>query len=60
MVRFKNRVLAGPYLADQLLRFANAPDAVVLGLPRGGVVVAFEVAGKPRVSPLLAEGARYP
>jgi putative phosphoribosyl transferase len=46
MFRFKDRVHAGQYLADKLLRFANAPDAIVLGLPRGGVVVAFEVAGK--------------
>ena len=46
MLRFKNRVQAGQYLADQLQQYANAPDAIVLGLPRGGVVVASEVAGK--------------
>ena len=44
MFRFKDRVQAGQYLADKLLQYANAPDAVVLGLPRGGVVVASEVA----------------
>jgi putative phosphoribosyl transferase len=46
MFRFKNRVQAGEYLADQLKQYAKAPDAIVLGLPRGGVVVASEVAGK--------------
>lgn len=49
MFRFKNRLHAGQYLADQLLQYANAPDAIVLGLPRGGVVVASEVAGKLRL-----------
>jgi len=44
MFRFKDRVQAGQYLAERLPQYANAPDAVVLGLPRGGVVVAAEVA----------------
>ena len=46
MFRFRDRVEAGQYLAERLLQYANAPDAVVLGLPRGGVVVASEVARK--------------
>ena len=46
MVRFKNRVQAGQYLAERLPSMQSAPDAVVLGLPRGGVVVAAEVARK--------------
>lgn len=44
MFRFHDRVHAGQYLAERLLPYAQAPDAVVLGLPRGGVVVAAEVA----------------
>src|SRR5512137_1536263 len=46
MFRFKDRSMAGQYLADKLQNYANDPNAVVLGLPRGGVVVAFEVAGE--------------
>jgi len=46
MFRFRDRVEAGQYLAQRLLQYANAADAVVLGLPRGGVVVASEVARK--------------
>lgn len=46
MFRFKDRVQAGRYLAERLMRYAGASDAVVLGLPRGGVVVAHEIAEK--------------
>jgi len=46
MFRFRDRTHAGQYLAERLGRYANAPDAIVLGLPRGGVVVASEVARK--------------
>jgi putative phosphoribosyl transferase len=42
--RFRNRREAGERLAHYLLRFADRPDVIVLGLPRGGVPVAFEVA----------------
>lgn len=41
---FRNRTEAGKLLAAQLTEYANRPDVVVLGLPRGGVPVAFEVA----------------
>ncbi len=44
MVRFRDRVQAGEYLAERLPQYAKAPDVIVLGLPRGGVVVAAEVA----------------
>ncbi len=40
---FSNRVEAGKRLAKELLRYTGS-DVVVLGIPRGGVVVANEVA----------------
>ena len=43
-MRFRDRVDAGRHLAAVVQRAALAPDVVVLGLPRGGVPVAFEVA----------------
>jgi len=41
---FPNRREAGRALAERLRRFGDRDDVVVLGLPRGGVPVAFEVA----------------
>ena len=41
---FLNRQDAGRQLADRLLNLAGRSDVVVLGLPRGGVPVAAEVA----------------
>jgi putative phosphoribosyl transferase len=41
---FRNRTDAGRQLATALHAYSNRPDVVVLGLPRGGVPVAFEVA----------------
>ncbi|MBE9049424.1 phosphoribosyltransferase [Nostocales cyanobacterium LEGE 11386] len=41
---FKNRTAAGQFLAGELADYANRSDVIVLGLPRGGVPVAFEVA----------------
>src|SRR5215471_7420446 len=43
-VRFRDRSDAGRRLAEKLAAYADRPDIVVLGLPRGGVPVAFEVA----------------
>jgi len=41
---FKDRVTAGRELADALRHYAEREDVVVLGLPRGGVPVALQVA----------------
>ena len=43
-MRFLNRVEAGKQLLPLLQHYANSPDTIVLGLPRGGVVTSFEVA----------------
>jgi predicted phosphoribosyltransferase len=43
---FQNRCDAGRQLAPRLSEYANRPDVIVLGLPRGGVPVAFEVAAR--------------
>lgn len=44
MRRFRDRQDAGRVLALHLKRYANRPDVIVLGLARGGIPVAFEVA----------------
>src|SRR5215470_5798503 len=41
---FANRTEAGRLLAEKLEKYANRSDVIVLGLPRGGVPVAYEVA----------------
>ncbi len=43
--QFRDRTEAGRLLAKQLKpNYANCPDLLVLGLPRGGVPVAYEIA----------------
>src|SRR3981081_4216183 len=43
-MRFRDRKDAGRQLADKLAAYAGRPDVLVLGLPRGGIPVAYEVA----------------
>jgi predicted phosphoribosyltransferase len=46
---FPNRSEAGRQLAEKLEKYAGRDDVIVLGLPRGGVPVAYEVAKHLRV-----------
>ncbi len=41
---FEDRKSAGRQLAEELSEYRNNRNAIVLGLPRGGVVVAYEIA----------------
>lgn len=41
---FADRHDAGAKLAEALKKYSRIPQSIILGLPRGGVVVAFEVA----------------
>lgn len=41
---FHNRAEAGRLLAQSLQQYAHHPQVIVLGLPRGGIPVAYEVA----------------
>ncbi len=43
-MQFKNRKEAGCLLASRLKKYANRSDVMVLGLPRGGIPVAYEIA----------------
>ena len=46
MPLFADRADAGRQLAEALREYEGRPDVVVLGLPRGGVPVAYEVASR--------------
>ena len=45
---FRDRIEAGQLLARDMMQYSDRPGVIVLGLPRGGVPVAFEVAGALR------------
>src|SRR5437667_4529016 len=49
MRAFSNRVEAGRLLAEKREKYAGREDVIVLGLPRGGVPVAYEVARRLHV-----------
>lgn len=42
--RLRDRTEAGQLLAEQLTAYAGRSDVLVLGLPRGGVPVAYAIA----------------
>jgi predicted phosphoribosyltransferase len=46
---FPDRAAAGRVLGEKLTQYAGRDDVIVLGLPRGGVPVAYEVARALRV-----------
>lgn len=46
---FQDRVDAGNKLGDELAQYANKKEVVVLGLARGGIVIAAAVANKLKV-----------
>jgi putative phosphoribosyl transferase len=48
MDTFRDRKDAGRQLAERLTHYANRPDVIVLGLPRGGVPVGAEIAARLR------------
>lgn len=54
---FKSRKAAGGDLALKLLSYQNSKNTLVLGLPRGGIVVAFEVASRLSL-PLMVIGVK--
>jgi putative phosphoribosyl transferase len=45
---FPNRIEAGRQLAEKLDKYAGLKDVIVLGLPRGGVPIGYEVAKRLR------------
>jgi putative phosphoribosyl transferase len=45
---FKDRKDAGNQLAERLTHYRDKADVIVLGLPRGGVTIAHEIAGALR------------
>lgn len=48
-MQFRDRSEAGWLLAKRLMEYRDRPDTLVLGVPRGGVSVAYEVAQALRV-----------
>ncbi len=44
MIPFRIRRNAGKRLAQKLFHYANAPDVIMLALPRGGIPEKYELA----------------
>ena len=42
-MQFKDRIDAGKQLAQELKVYKNDPEAITIALPRGGVVIGFEI-----------------
>ncbi len=42
-MKFRDRIDAGRLLANELKKYANDKNAILLALPRGGVVVGYEI-----------------
>ena len=57
MSRYADREQAGRRLAHALGHYAGSPDVIILGLPRGGVLVAAEVATS--LDRIKTPGKRY-
>ena len=59
---FKNRIEAGHKLAEKLKEYKNKKDVVVLGIPRGGVEVAFGISKilKVPLSIVVTKKISYP
>lgn len=49
MFNIRNRQEAGVMLAEKLKHYAGEPKAIVVALPRGGVVVGYEIAERLRI-----------
>ena len=43
---FENRIDAGNQLAEKLIKYKDKKDTIILGIPRGGVEVAFVISQK--------------
>ena len=48
-MQFSNRHEAGQKLAKLLKKYKNCKDAIVLGIARGGIEVAFEIAKQTKM-----------
>lgn len=61
-MHFSNRREAGKKLAGKLKKYRGKKDAIMLGIPRGGVEVAFEAAKELRIplSVLVTKKIGYP
>ncbi|MBI2208394.1 phosphoribosyltransferase [Candidatus Woesearchaeota archaeon] len=59
---FSNRREAGKKLAERLKKYKGKKDAIILGIPRGGIEAAFEAAKELRVplSVLVTKKIGYP
>jgi len=49
-MQFTNRHEAGQKLAKKLSKYSNKNDVIILGIPRGGVEVAFDIAKKLKIT----------